>query len=383
MRRRTIRLRALPLIASVLLAVGFLMPGSLNAGTLTDAQLEAFEDSVELIVRHELAPQDYKGPRLAAVDTLWHPDVLGNGYEARTVNEGSAFDGPVVSTIVRRKAPGHSGKAVLYVHGFNDYFFQSEMGEKYNEHGINFYAVDLRRYGRSLRPWQYPFNVRNAEEYFVDIDSALNQIRRDGNTEITFAGHSTGGLTTALYVATRGARCGVKRLVTNSPFLEWNFSSFYRHMLIPAVSSWGALSPNTKINQGHCDAYSHSLLKQYHGEWEYNTAWKMVYSPPVTASWIRSITRAQSRLMKNAGNITVPVLVMHSSRGLHECGWTEACQTSDIVLDPEMIARRGAKLGRVPQVVTIDNGIHDLILSELPVREHAYEVIFNFIENTR
>ncbi|MDE6243586.1 MAG: alpha/beta hydrolase, partial [Muribaculaceae bacterium] len=125
------------------------------------------------------------------------------------------------------------------------------------------------------------------------------------------------------------------------------------------------------------------LLKQYHGEWEYDTAWKMIYSPPVTASWIRSISRAQSRLMKNASHITVPVLVMHSSRGLHECGWTEACQSADIVLDPQMIASRGVKLGKQAEVVAIDSGIHDLILSELPVREQAYRVIFDFIERTR
>ena len=371
------------LVAALLMVVSFVAPGSVSAAKLSDSQLAAFEDSVQLIVQRELAPQDYKGPRSAATDTLWHKDILGEGYEARTVNEGTAFDGPVVSTIVRRKAPGHSGRAVLYVHGFNDYFFQTEMGKKFNAEGINFYAVDLRRYGRSLRPWQYPFNVRDAEEYFVDIDSALNQIRRDGNTEITLAGHSTGGLTTALYVAMRGARCGVARLVTDSPFLEWNFSSLYRHLLIPSVGAWGALSPDTKIDQGHCDAYSHSLLKQYHGEWEYDTAWKMIYSPPVTASWIRSISRAQSRLMKNASHITVPVLVMHSSRGLHECGWTEACQSADIVLDPQMIASRGVKLGKQAEVVAIDSGIHDLILSELPVREQAYRVIFDFIERTR
>lgn len=335
------------------------------------------QDAQNAIYR-ELHPELYKGAKELPADTLWHADILP-GYEARHVNLGEAFDGPACCTIVRRKAPGHSGKAVLYVHGFNDYFFQSEMGERFNREGMNFYAVDLRRYGRSLMPWQYPFNVRKMDEYFADIDSALNQIRRDGNTDITLSGHSTGGLTVLLYAAERGARCGVQCVVTDSPFLEWNFNTFYRKVLIPAVTLWGAMSPNTKIDQGRCDAYAESLLRQYHGEWEYDTDWKMIYSPPVTAGWIRAISRAQSRLMRHAKNITVPVLVMHSSQGLNSCCWEPEVMHADIVLNPRELQKRGLKMGRKPVVATIDSGIHDLILSEPKVRQAAYDTIFRFI----
>lgn len=313
-----------------------------------------------------------------ADSSLWHQDILP-GYEARYVDQGVAFDGPCRSTIVRKRCPKPSGRAYLYIHGFNDYFFQKEMGELMVDSGYNFYAVDLRRYGRSLQPWQYPFNVRDIKEYFADIDSALVQIRRDGCTDITLSGHSTGGLTTAYYVAARGARCGVKRLVTDSPFLEWNFNSTYRNVIIPVVSLWGRISPDTKIRQDHCDGYAYSLLKEYHGEWEYNTDWKMIYSPPVTASWIHVINNTQGKLMREAAHITVPVLVMHSSDAVRGCDWTPAFQHGDAVLDPAMIAARGRKLGRSPRVVTITGGLHDLILSELPVRRAAYDSIFAFI----
>lgn len=332
-------------------------------------------------IERELHPQDYKGEKCRATDTLWHTDILGDGYEARTVNLNEAFDGPAVCTVIRKKAKNPSHKGVLYVHGFNDYFFQRELGDRFVDSGYNFYAVDLRRYGRSLRGWQYPFNVRKMDEYFEDIDSALNAARRDGNIDISLCGHSTGGLTVALFAAERGARCGVRRVVTDSPFLDWNFSALYRKVLIPAVSLWGAVSPNTKINQGNCDAYAESLLKQYHGEWEYDTDWKMVYSPPVTASWIRAISRGQKRLMKHAEHITVPVLVMHSSRGLDACSWSEECQYADVVLNPAMLKKRGAKLGRNPVVATIDSGMHDLILSAPSVRSAAYDTIFRFIRS--
>lgn len=320
----------------------------------------------------------YTGPKTPTTDTSWHQDIL-EGYEARYVNQGESFDGPCRSTIVRKLSPVKSKKAYLYIHGFNDYFFQKEMGERFVDSGFNFYAVDLRRYGRSLEPWQYPFNVRNQREYFNDIDSALSQIRRDGNTDITLSGHSTGGLTVALFAAEKGARCGVNRVVTDSPFLEWNFSKFMRDFVIPLAASLYKIAPEKTIPQSHCDGYAYSLLKQYHGQWDYDTVWKMIYSPPVKIGWVHSINSAQSTLMKHASHITVPILVMHSSRKIDGCSWTPEFQTGDCVLNPFDIQRRGEKLGKVRQVSTITDGIHDLILSEPEAREAAYDTIFRFI----
>lgn len=322
-----------------------------------------------------------KAPAQLEVDTAWGEDILP-GFESRFVNQGKAFDGPCRSTIVRKLCPQRSRRAFLYIHGFNDYFFQSEMGQQMVDSGINFYAVDLRRYGRSRLPWQYPFNVRDMKEYFADIDSALTQIRRDGNTDITLGGHSTGGLTVIFYATERGARSGVNRVVTNSPFLEWNFNTFTRNVAVPVVGAFSHLAPNAKIKQGACDGYAYSLLREYHGRWNYNTDWKMIYSPPVTWSWINAINRAQSRVM-SAGehNIVVPVLVMHSSRRITGCGWTPEFQTGDCVLNPFDIEARARRLGRGGRVhvCTIDSGIHDLILSEPRPARAAYDSIFKFI----
>lgn len=323
-------------------------------------------------------PEKYTGPITPTTDLSWHPDIL-EGYEARYVNQGDAFDGPCRSTIVRKLNPRKTRKAFLYIHGFNDYFFQKEMGERFVDSGFNFYAVDLRRYGRSWEPWQYPFNVRKQTEYFNDIDSALVQIRRDGNTDITLGGHSTGGLTVAYFAAMKGARCGVNRVVTDSPFLEWNFSAPMRNIAAPMIEGLSKITPNAKVKQGHCDGYAYSLLKEYDGEWTYNTDWKMIYSPPVTFSWVGAINHAQSELMKKADHITVPILVMHSSRKIDGCNYTPEFKTGDAVLDPAMLQKRGMKLGKIREVCTIDSGIHDLILSERPHREAAYDSIFSFI----
>lgn len=324
-------------------------------------------------------PEKYTGPKFRTTDTAWHPDILP-GYEARYVDQGEAFDGPCRSTIVRRRChmPGVR-RGFLYIHGFNDYFFQSEMGDRFVDSGYHFYAVDLRRYGRSWLPWQWPFNVRDQKEYFADIDSALAQMHRDGITDITLGGHSTGGLTVALYGALTGTRTQVQRIVTDSPFLAWNFNPFMRKVAIPVVGFMGRIFKNAKIKQAKCDGYAYSLLRQYHGEWEYNTDWKMVYSPPVTWSWIHAISHAQGQVIDHRRDIAVPILVMHSSRKIDGCNWTPEFQTGDAVLDPEQIQQRGQRLGSVRQVCTIDSGLHDLILSRRQVREAAYDSIFAFI----
>ncbi|MDE5953858.1 MAG: alpha/beta fold hydrolase, partial [Duncaniella sp.] len=168
----------------------------------------------------------------------WKPDILGDGYEMRQVNHPADYTGEAVSTIIRKLCPGVSidstrtHRGVLYVHGFNDYFFQSEMGNRFVNHGYDFYAVDLRRYGRSITNGQRNFDVRYLSDYFPDIDSALVSMSRNGLSEIILIGHSTGGLISA-YFESRCHPKDIKALILNSPFLDWNLG--WKEKMIPAV----------------------------------------------------------------------------------------------------------------------------------------------------
>ncbi len=159
----------------------------------------------------------------AQTSEKWKPDLLGNGYEMRHVDQGSDYTGPVISTIIRKVCHRDSAatasdvrRGVLYVHGFNDYFFQQEMGNRFVGHGYDFYAVDLRRYGRSLTAGQKPFDVRDMASYFPDIDSALVEMQHNGISEVILMGHSTGGLTTAYFESRRHPEI-IKALILNSP----------------------------------------------------------------------------------------------------------------------------------------------------------------------
>jgi len=313
-----------------------------------------------------------------AASTPWATDILGPEYEYSYVDQGADYAGPVRCTVVRLRDGRAGGDAgVLYVHGFNDYFFQAEMGPRFAGHGYRFYAVDLRKYGRSLMPGQKPFQARHLDEYFADIDSALAMMEADGVRRVVLAGHSTGGLITSMYLA-RNVRPQIRALVLNSPFLDWNQSKLEERVLVPAVRTLSPLVPGLKIPQGGSDLYARSLLRRYGGEWDYDTLWKMPHSPAVEASWIAAIDEAHDIVQRDP-RICMPVLVMHSDRTLGAGDPDSLAGRCDVVLDVTDIDRYGRGLGPDVTVVTVPGGLHDLALSAPAVREAMYSYLFRWL----
>lgn len=310
----------------------------------------------------------------------WHTDILGDGYEATTITQAPDDKGPIITTVVRKKvACPNSHRAILYIHGFNDYFFQSEMGDEFVDSCYNFYAVDLRRYGRSLLDGQRRFDTASLDEYTADIDSALAVIREEKNDQIVIMGHSTGGLISA-YFMSRQRPTDVNGLILNSPFLDWNLSGFQEKVLIPIVTSLGSKIKTKSISQGKSRAYAESLLSSEHGEWTYDTILKMPQSPPVTTGWIRAITLGQRYLRKHPRSIEVPILLMHSDNSVKGSEWTEAHNQGDGVLDVNDIHKYGMTLGNKVTEDVIDGGLHDLVLSSPSVRRQVMNDIFKWLD---
>lgn len=313
---------------------------------------------------------------LNAYPRVWNPDSLlpGDRFETTVIEQHPDYSGAVCSTVIRHIPAGPEICAVLYVHGFNDYFFQQEMAERFVSKGYGFYAVDLRKYGRSLRPSQKHFQVRDLGEYFADIDSAISVMRQEGVANIILMGHSTGGLITALYMSQNNPPAAVRALILNSPFLDWNLSPFIENIAIPAVSALGAHFPDFRISQGASTAYSESLLRQYDGEWEYDTDLKLIQSPDVDAGWIRAIDLAQQSLRDRTMPIRIPILLMHSIRTV------DRGDDGDAVLDVRDINRYGRNLGCNLTILTVPDGLHDLVLSRKGVRDPLFRHIFSWLQ---
>lgn len=308
----------------------------------------------------------------------WQPDILGNGFEMRHISFPPDYSGDVRCTIVRKLPPVATHKAILYIHGYSDYFFQREMAEMFSVNGYAFFAIDLRKYGRSLLDGQKMFQVRDLREYFADIEAAVNLIRGEKINEIALFGHSTGGLTAALYMSGNHDP-SIKALILNSPFLDWNLPSALKKLAIPVVKSVGTLWKSLRVHQAPDRGYAESLSADLGGEWHYDRKWKPDILPDPDAAWIRAIDNAQKELRRS--RIDVPVLLMHSEDSVRKGDTKEKYKMADAILDVENISRFGKTLGDNVTEFAFTGGLHDLVLSQRAVRSKVYAAMIAWLSS--
>lgn len=304
------------------------------------------------------------------------PDVLGDGWLARTLDLAPDATGQPVATLVHRADAGTRPRAMLYLHGYVDYFFQSEHAQEWAEHGYDLYALDLRDYGRSIRPGREPNWITDLSSYDEEIDAALALVRAQGHDVVVLDGHSTGGLIAALYTHTHPGT--VDALVLNSPWFDLNASWFERVISTRVIDRIGARRPMVRVSSFD-EPYGRSLHRSTGGEWDYDLAWKPFAGFPVRAGWGRAIRRGHARVARGLA-ITVPVLVATSGRSGHRKHPTEAdLAGADCVLDVEQIWARAPLLGPKVTVLRIPGGRHDLTLSAPAVRERYSALMFDWL----
>lgn len=311
----------------------------------------------------------------------WQPDVLGDGFEHCIIKMQNDYEGAVQCALVRSLPEKETQKAVLYIHGFNDYFFQKEQAEEYNKHGYAFFAVDLRKYGRAYMEHQRTGNLRNLKEYYPDIDTCLSIIKEE-YPAIILAAHSTGGLIASVYAHDRRENLPVQGIVLNSPFLDMNFSKFEEKIGVPIISFLGGIFPKIKLSSGNDSFYAQSIHQDYSGEWEYDLEWKPAVSVPVNFGWIRAIHKGHKKIRKGL-DIPCPILVLHSDKSVYGKEFSEDFLKADAVLDVNDIHKYASYLGKDVTTITIEDGLHDLVLSRKDVREKVYTTIFSWLDSKR
>ncbi|MEU8825289.1 alpha/beta hydrolase [Streptomyces sp. NPDC048636] len=305
-------------------------------------------------------------------------DILGEPYEAIDLPLTADNEGDVVATLVRRRAgapggaAGGSRRAVLYVHGYVDYFFQTHLADFYTERGYDFYALDLRKYGRSLRPHHSPNYVHDLDIYDEELDEAVRIIREvDGHDTLLLNGHSTGGLISALYADRRAGRGIIDALFLNSPFLSLPAPALIRTLAAPAVDLLGRFAATRRLPAPLNPHYVHSLHRGFRGSWEFDLTLKPAEGFPLYAGWLAAIQRGQRRVRRGLG-IDCPVLVMASTDSSATTKWDDALLRTDGVLRAEDIARLAPRLGPRVTTVRVRDGVHDLVLSTPEVRERVF-----------
>lgn len=312
---------------------------------------------------------------MASTAPEWATDILGPDYQALTLELPDDDEGTVVATLVRYRPPEpeetRPARAVLYVHGWNDYFFQTGLAEYWHGQGAAFYALDLRKYGRSLREHQTPNYIDDLATYDEDLDAAVTRIHEDlgRHARLMLMGHSTGGLIGVLWAQRHPDT--VSGLVLNSPWLELTGSSLMRALSMPAVQQLSRIQPKRALPSIDPGFYARTILAEHEGEWTYDQVWRPTPYFPVRPGWLQAVFNGHARVARGL-DLPMPILTALSARSMILPRWHEAMREADTVLDVDLLARRAMLLGSVVTVVRISGGLHDLVLSPPPVRERFY-----------
>lgn len=329
----------------------------------------------------------------------WQPDHLLDRYEVRTIPLGEDPDGedPITATLVRKSGPepteGGAGsaasgprvpRAVLYVHGFTDYFFHEPLADFFHAHGYAFYALDLRKCGRSYAAHHTAHFVTDLRDYDEELGKALDLVVAETGGPVLVAAHSTGGLITPLWLdrlRTADARrhAQVAGLLLNSPWFDLQGRPVLRSAPVSLVLRAGAaIRPRTVIPQELSEGYGQSIHESGNGEWAYELSLKPMGGFPVTFGFLRAVRAGHTRLHRGI-DVGVPSLVLRSDKTVFDEGYPSSLDNSDVVLDVRQIARWSGCLGDRVTCVPITDARHDVFLSVKAARERAYREVENWL----
>jgi len=305
----------------------------------------------------------------------WVPDVL-DGFSRRTIQLGEDDEGPVSATLVRHDAA--EGFPVLYIHGWSDYFYNTELAEAAAAQGYKLYALDLRKYGRSLREKQSPGYVQDLAEYDDDIGSALAilKLAHPGKLPAIIA-HSTGGLVAALWVHRHPKQ--ISTLVLNAPWLTLQGNAWLRGFANTVADPLWRSRPERRLLLPKVDFFYRSISASEYGEWVLHPLWRPRYSFDIQGGWLAAILEGHGQVRQGL-DIDVPVLVLLSDKTYFAPRYSSKMQKADSVIDVHDTAKRAVELGKTVMIHKIPDALHDVYASARPIRQHAFETTMAWLD---
>lgn len=326
---------------------------------------------------------DGSTPELPGLQTTepggdWEPDVM-DGFESKTFAISEDDQGTNLVTIVRPVADerDHRRTPVLLIHGWADYFYNEPAAAAFENAGYAFHAMDLQRYGRSLREGQTPGWTDTLMAYDADIETALGEIGRTYAKKPIIVAHSTGGLVSALWADRHPGR--LQALVLNSPWLEMQGSTWVRHLAKTIVDPVANRQPYAMLKLPKVDFYWRTLSSEAEGEWDLHPLWRPKTSFEVPAAWLGAVLVGHAQV-KAGLDIQEPVLTLVSERGFRGAKFSDEMKTADIVLEPTAMAARALLLGRRVTIHRYADALHDVFASPEDIRNLAFTDVLEWLE---
>lgn len=365
-----------------------------------------FEDTHHLDHFHHEAPP-------TAPDAQWQPDMLGPGYENMPFALGIDPDGEtdIYTTLVRytqssqssqsdqktQTSPNrptgnnpaldaHDRPAILLIHGMSDYFFHTHVAEFFANQGYDFYAIDLRKCGRSYRPGQSWHYITNITEYFTDLTTVMEYLATI-HQQIVIIAHSTGGLIAPLWldhIKTHNPQLHqhMTALVLNSPWLDMMVPAWMSLGLTPVVNVLGKHRPRTAIPGVTLSTYGKTIHTSVGGEWEFDTTMKPLYGHKKYVGWLRAIKQGQQQIHSGLVDAGIPTLVLSSHESILGKPYSpDKSHSADTLLDVEQIHKWAPQVASQVTAIRVYGAIHDVFLSRKPIRQQAFAMCAAWLDS--
>lgn len=275
-------------------------------------------------------------------------------------HEKSSFTGVAGRRIYRQswQPDGSLVGTVVLVHGYGEHSGRYQhVAAKLVDAGWGVFTLDHRGHGRSQGPRA---DVENLDWLLADVDYMVDEaMAADGGRKPVLLGHSMGGSVAAAFALEHQER--LTGLVLSGPALDVSDATPLPLRLGAQVVpiAWPgaptiALPPEAVSRDPEVVAAYASDPLVHHGR--------------VPARTGREILKAADRVLKRAGEITLPVLVMHGS--------------ADRLAAPKGSERFIAKVGSADQTLEIYDGLFHEIFNE-PEKDQVLADLISWLDKHR
>ncbi|WP_168195058.1 alpha/beta hydrolase [Corynebacterium sp. sy039] len=344
----------------------------------------------------------FNSATIAQLPQQWEHDILGEDFAQLVFNldsnvptTGTSPQNPdkACATLIHyaptKTAPSSqkpaTTTAMLWVHGLTDYFFHEHIAQFFATHGYAFYALDLRKCGRSYRPGQKWHHTNDIEQYFEELTLAAHIILSKHDFLIPIA-HSTGGLIVVLWLdylrrSHPLMHKHIRGAILNSPWLDMIIPAIASAPLKPLLSVSGKYFPDIALPSSSNHSYGQSLHISAQGEWNYDLTYKPMGGHKKYLDWLRSIMLGQQRIHRRKVDCGVPVLTLCSTQSYFPRAFDAQCTRSDVILNVAQIQKWAKVLSTHTRVAPIAGAVHDVFLSKEYARTEALRISLQWLRD--
>lgn len=271
--------------------------------------------------------------------------------------------GREITVLDELDAPSAPQFIAVYVHGWNDYFYQAHLARMMTHLGAAFYGIDLHRYGRNMprRSGLIPFNCYEDDytTYDRELDWAIATARQEHpDLPVIVMAHSNGGAVVSGWASRH--HDAYDGLIFISPWVVQDVSGIPAGNTVSTVISKylkglhvPMLGPGSTVYQDSLAGYATissplpRRLVPFGNDpavcgWVTNPQWRIVDGAPILFGWLSAILSTQQWLVDHARFSNQPVLCLTAA---HD---PDAFYHPEIARIDSLMAKKWQSAGKTP-----------------------------------